>query len=63
MKRQLEQLGRGHRLLTGKLAPPLRCVLLGTRLLSMGMRSLPLLRSAPSLEGVSECSRGANAHG
>jgi hypothetical protein len=62
MKRQLEQLGRGHRLLTGKLAPPLQ-VLLGTRLLSMGMRSLPLLRSAPSLEGVLECSRGANTHG
>jgi hypothetical protein len=50
MPRRLVQLGRGGRLLFGKLVSPLCCLTLGIGLLSMGSRLLPLPKSASLLK-------------
>jgi hypothetical protein len=56
-------LGRGGRLLAGELTSPLRCLVLDVGLLSVGLSSLPLPKSAMLLEGGGAVSsRDASAH-
>jgi hypothetical protein len=63
VSRWLMQLGHGGRLFAGEHGSPLRCLVHNVGLQRVGSRTLPLPKSAPSLEGRSVFGRDASARG